>query len=418
MYKIELVKTKKELKDFVAFLPKLYKGCEYFVPPFASDELNHLDPKKSPYMLDGSAECQCFVCKNDEGEIVGRVCGILSHAYNKKYNENRIRISRFDCIDDDEVAKLLFEAVENWGREKGMKVVHGPLGFNDMEREGLLIEGFDTISTVNSQYYYPYYQRMFDENGYNKEVDWLEYRLWRTENCDDRTGRLSDAVARRAGVHELEVKSINWLIKNYFDQIFDLLDEAYGDLYGTVPITPAVRDSVLGQFRLVLNKNLVSFLVDKNEKLVALGIMMPNISESLHKCGAKLFPLGWVGVLKELKHPKHIEMLLIAVKKEYKDKGLTSIIFHNILGRVAEKFDDMDYAETNLQLEDNYKVQTLFTKAFKTEQMRRRRCYYKSLDGEPVVLHKCFEEVCESVEENQENVEEVEKEALEEVKNS
>lgn len=393
MYTIEPVTTKKQLKQFVQFQLDLYKGCEFFVPPFFSDEMSHLDPAKSAYMVDGAAEAQCFICRDESGKIVGRICGILSHDYNKKNNEKRIRISRFDCIDDEDVAKLLFDTVEEWGRQKGMEAVHGPLGFNDMEREGLLIEGFDTISTVNTQYYYPYFEKFFDKFGYQKEIDWLEYRFWRTSDCDDRTGRLSEAVSKRLGIHELEIKSIPWLIKNYYDEIFDLLDEAYGSLYGTVPITPVVRQSVIGQFKMVLKKDLISILVDNDGKIVAVGLLMPNLSESIRDCGGKLFPFGWVKVLRELNHPKALEMLLIGVKKEYRDRGVTSIIFHHILERIAKHYSDMEYAETNLQLEDNYKVQQLFTKAFETKEVRRRRCYCKSLNGQPVKLHSCLEEI-------------------------
>lgn len=391
MYIIEPVKTKKQLKQFVKFQLDLYKGCEYFVPPFASDEMLNLDPSRSPYQRSG-ATAQCFLCRDNSGRIVGRVCGIVSHLYNEKNNEKRVRVSRFDCIDDAEVAKLLFEAVENWGREQGMEEIHGPLGFTDMEREGLLIEGFDTISTLNTQYYYPYFEKMFVDNGYQKEVDWIEYRFWRTKSSDARTGRLSDTIEKRAGIHELEIKSIPWLIKNYYDEIFDVLDEAYGSLYGTVPITQDIRESVVGQFKLILKKDLISILVDENERVVGVGILMPSIAQSVHDCNGKLFPFGWMKVLHELNHPKALEMLLIGVKKEYKDKGITSIIFHHILDRIAKHYDDIDFCETNLQLEENYKVQQLFTKAFDTKQMRRRRCYCKSLTDKPVHIKKCFAE--------------------------
>lgn len=393
MYTIETVNTKKQLKQFVQFQLDLYKDCEFFVPPFISDEMRNLDPKRSPYMMDGSAEAQCFLCRDESGKIVGRICAILSHSYNKKNNEERIRISRFDCIDNEEVAKLLFDTAEEWGRQKGMKVVHGPLGFNDMEREGLLIEGFATISTLNTQYYYPYFEKFFDKFGYQKEIDWIEYQFKRTKTSDERTGRLSEMIEKRAGVHELEIKSISWLIKNYYDEIFDLLDEAYGSLYGTVPISPAVRQSIIGQFKLVLKKELISILVNEEGKVVAVGFLMPNISRSVHQSKGKIFPFSFIKILKELNHPKALEMLLIGVKKEYKDKGLTSIIFHHVLDRIAKYYDYVEYSETNLQLEDNYKVQQLFNKSFDTKEARRRRCYYKSLTGEPVKLHKCFEEI-------------------------
>lgn len=390
MYNIIPVKTKKQLKQFVQFQLDLYKGCEYFVPPFFGDELKALDPKKSVYQGE-DADCQCFLCVDENQNIVGRICAIISHQYNKKNNEKRMRISRFDSIEDFEVAKLLFETAENWGKERGMEVVHGPLGFNDLEREGLLIEGFDLLTTFNSQYYYPYYKVFFEKLGYAKEVDWLEFRFKLTSTCDDRTAKMCDLVSKRYNVRELEVKNINWLVKNYYDEIFDLLDEAYGSLYGTVPITKRVRDSLISQFKIVLNKDLISILVDENNKIVGVGIIFPSIAQSLHDCNGKLFPTGWTKILHELKNFDVIEMALIGVKKEYQDKGITAIIFHNIIGRIKQKYSHIKYCETNLQLEDNYKVQQLFLKAFDTQQVRRRRCYYKSLNGKEVVLHKCIE---------------------------
>ena len=390
MYRIEQVTTNKQLKDFVRFPLELYKDCEYFVPPFESDELKALDPKKSVYIGE-DAKAQCFLCYDDNGKIVGRICGIISNLYNEKTGEKRVRISRFDSINEPEVAKLLFQTVEDWGREQGMEIIHGPLGFNDMEREGLLIEGFDLITTFNTQYYYPYYKDLFEQNDYVKEVDWLEYRFKPRFNSDERTAKLCDYVTKRLGIKELKIKSISWLVKYYYDQIFDVLDEAYGVLYGTITIKKEVRDSLVSQFKMVLNKDLISVLVDKEGKVVGVGIVFPCLSQSLRDCKGKLFPFGWAKVLKNIKHFDVVEMALIGVRREYKDKGLTSIIFHNILSRIKEKYSHIKFAETNLQLEDNYKVQQLFLKSFDTKQVRRRRCFFKSLTGEKLEPHKAID---------------------------
>ena len=390
MYRIEPVTTKKQLKDFVRFPLELYRDCEQFVPPFESDELNALNPKKSVYIGE-DAKAQCFLCLDENNKIVGRICGIISNLYNEKTGEKRVRISRFDSINEPEVAQLLFKTVEDWGREQGMEIIHGPLGFNDMEREGLLIEGFDLMTTFNTQYYYPYYKDLFEQNGYVKEVDWLEYRFKPRFNSDERTARLCDYVTKRLGIKELKIKSISWLVKYYYDQIFDVLDEAYGVLYGTISIKKEVRESLVGQFKLVLNKDLISVLVDKEGKVVGVGIVFPCLSQSLHDCNGKLFPFGWVKVLKNIKHFDVVEMALIGVRREYKDKALTSIIFHNILSRIKDKYPHIKFAETNLQLEDNYKVQQLFLKSFDTKQVRRRRCFFKSLTGEKLEPHKAID---------------------------
>ena len=383
MYKIIKVENKKQLKQFINFQVELYKDCPYFVPPLFGDELKALDPKKSAFIGE-DATAQCFLCVDENGKIVGRICGIISHLYNQKNNTKRVRFSRFDCIDNQEVANLLLSTVEEWGKENGMEVIHGPLGFNDMEREGLLIEGFDLMSTYNTQYFYPYFKPLLENYGYEKEVDWLEFRFRRTSSSDDRTSKLCSAVSKRLKITEAKLKSKNHLIKNYYNQVFDVLDEAYGDLYGTVPITQKMRDCLIGQFKLILNLDLISVLVDQNDRVVGFGLILPCISQSVHDCKGKLFPFGWVNVLKEIKRCDVVEMALIAVRKEYQNKGLTAIIFHNILERVATKYPNLKYCETNLELEENYKIQQLFAEGFDTKQVRRRRCFYKSLTGQKV----------------------------------
>ncbi len=385
MLKVVPVTTKKQLKQFVKFPLKLYKGHPFYVPALYSDELKILNPKTSIHMGE-DAECQCFLCYRDK-EIVARACGIISHLYNEKNNEKRLRISRFDCIDDIEVAKAILEAVENWGRSKGMEIVHGPLGFNDLEREGLLIEGFDEICTFESTYTYPYYPKLFDALGYQKEVDWIEWQIKIPETCDDRNTRISEAVQKRLNIHEAEIKSVNQLIKDYYEQIFDLLDEAYGKLYGTVPITEKVRKGMISQFKLILNKDLISILVDENNKVVGFGLVFPSIAKAVNKTKGKLFPFGWIRLLHAIHHFETMDLALIAVSPELQDKGLTAIIFHNMLSRIVEKKMGIKIAETNLQLEENEKIQQLFKK-YDHKQVRRRRCYVKSLTGEELHLAK------------------------------
>ena len=369
------VNNKKLLKRFVDFQPKLYKGCPYYVPPLRADEIQVFTPGKSVH-LGEDASAQCFLALRD-GEIVGRIAGIIQHNYNKKFNQKRARFSRFDCIDNLQVAKALFSAVEKWAMEQGMNSIHGPLGFNDLEREGLLVEGFDLISTFETQYNYPYYAELMDKCGYHKDVDWLEYQITIPDKIDERNARLSNVVAKRCGLHEVHCKSVKELVDKYYNQIFDLLDEAYSDLYATVPLTQKVRDGLLSQFKLLLDKDFISILTDENDKVVALGIAFPAINKGVQRANGKLFPFGFIHILKSIKNVEVVDLALIGVKEEYQAKGVTSIIFANILQRFIDR--GVKIAETNCQLEENYKVQALFTKVYESKLCRRRRAYVKDL---------------------------------------
>lgn len=383
MLKIVPVTNKKLLRKFVNFPVKLYKGNPYYVPALYDDELKALDPLRSVHQ-GADATAQCFLCYRD-GKIVGRACGIISHLYNEKNNAHRVRISRFDCINDLEVARATLGAVEDWGRKQGMDIIHGPLGFNDLEREGMLVDGFEMMSTFETNYNYPYYPELIEKLGYVKEVDWLEFQVFTPEKPDERNGRLAEVVSKRLGVHELEIKSISWLVKHYYDKIFDLLDEAYGVLYGTIPITKRVRQSLISQFKMVLNKNLVSVIVDNDDRVVGFGLIFPSIAKGVQKAKGRLFPFGWIPVLRSIHKYENVDFALIGVRQEYQDKGLTSIIFHNVLERFIKLGVKM--AETNPQLEENEKVQQLF-KIYDPEQVRRRRCYVKSLTGKELTLAK------------------------------
>ena len=375
MIEIIPVNSKKLLKKFVDFQPKLYKGCPQYVPPLRSDEIAVMTLGKSVH-LGEDATAQCFLAVKD-GEIVGRVAGIIQYNYNKKFNQKRARFSRFDCINDIEVARALTDAVENWAIKQGMDSIHGPLGFNDLEREGLLVDGFDKISTFETQYSYPYYKDLLEQLGYKKDVDWLEYQIHLPNKIDERNHKLSSVVAKRLNLHEVEERNKKRLIKKYYEKIFDVLDEAYGDLYATVPLTEKVRKGLLSQFKLVIDVDFISILVDKDDNVVAVGIAFPAINEGVQKANGKLFPFGFVPILKSLKKVNVVDLALIGVRKDYQSKGVTSIIFNNMLQRFIDRGVTM--AETNCQLEDNYKVQALFTKVYDSTLARRRRAYVKQL---------------------------------------
>ncbi|MBQ7603268.1 MAG: hypothetical protein IJU58_03940 [Clostridia bacterium] len=370
------VTTKSQLKKFVDFQPKLYKGNKYYVPPIRSDEIEVFTPKKSVH-LGEDAKAQCFLIYKD-GKIAGRVAGIIQHNYNKKFNEKKARISRLDFIDDYEVAKATLDTVENWARAEGMDSIHGPLGFNDLEREGLLVDGFDKISTFETQYSYPYYYPMLEKCGYKKDVDWLEFQIQvPTKTEDYRATKLADLVAKRLNIHEVHPKSTKELVDKYYEQIFDLLDEAYSDLYATVPLTQKVRQGLLVQFKLLIDKDFISVVVDKDDNIVGVGIAFPAIATGMQKAKGKLFPFGFIPILHNLHHPEIVDLALIGVKKEYRDKGVTALIFRNMTERLKARGVKM--VETNCQLEDNFQIQSICNKEYDSKLARRRRSYIKQL---------------------------------------
>ena len=313
-----------------------------------------------------------------DGKIVGRVAGIIQHNYNKKFNEKKARISRLDFINDFEVAKATLDAVEAWAKSEGMDSIHGPLGFNDLEREGLLVEGFDKLSTFETQYSFPYYYPMLEKCGYKKDVDWLEYQIKVPSTIPDvRASKLADLIAKRLNIHEVQPKSTAELVNNYYQQIFDLLDEAYSELYATVPLTQKVRDGLLVQFKLLIDKDFISVIVDKDDNVVAVGIAFPAIAKGMQKAKGRILPLGFIPILHSIHHPEVVDLALIGVKKEYRDKGVTALIFRNMTERLINR--GVKILETNCQLEDNFQVQSIFNKDYETTLVRRRRSYIKNL---------------------------------------
>ena len=374
MIEIVPVTTKKQLKKFVDFQIDLYKDNPYYVPPLRGDEINMLTPGKSPH-LSGDAECQCFLAYKD-GKIVGRGAGIVQHLYNKKHNVKYARISRLDFIDDYEVSKAIIEAIENWAKEKGMNTMHGPLGFNDLEREGMLIEGFDKLSTFEMLYNHPYYQTHIEKLGYKKDVDWIECQIDLPPQIDERNSRVAKAVAKRSGLTEVRLNKKE-LLNKYANKIFDALDKAYSPLYGTVPLTDKVRVSLLKQFNLVLDTDFIVVLVDKEDNLAGFGLAFPSLAKAVQQTRGRLFPFGFIKVLKALKKCDTIDLALICVPEEYAKTGAAAIIFDNMFARFIKR--GIKIAETNAQLETNFKIQSLFNKAFNTKQKTRRRSYIKEL---------------------------------------
>ena len=374
MITVKEVKTKKEQKEFINFPLKLYKDNPYFVPPLYCDEKKMFSDK---FVYKDTCETIHLNAYDEQGRMVGRITGFIQKAANEKNHEKRIRFTHFDAIDSSEAAKALFSYIENWAREKGMDTVCGPLGYSDLEREGLLIEGFEELSTFEEQYNAPYYQRLIEDLGYQKEVDWTESKIYLPDEDDGTVQKMADFVMKRYKLHFGTAKSISDFIKKYGDGFFHLLDIAYEDLYGTVPFTPAMKEMIISNFKLIVDLEHVAVILDEDEKVVCMGICFPSIAKAVQPSQGHLTPLALIRLLKAIKHPKVIDLGLIAVDPVYFNRGISVAVSAELMKMLKDP--NIEYAETNLNLENNFAIQNQW-KRFKRVDHKRRRAYIKKLE--------------------------------------
>ncbi len=373
MVTVKEVKTKREQREFLQFPLKMYRDNPYFVPSLYGDEKKIF---RADYIYNDICEAVYFNAYRD-GRIVGRISGILQKSANEKNREKRVRFTRFDAIDDQEVADALLSAVENWARQKGMDTVCGPLGFSDLEREGLLIEGFDQLSTFEEQYNAPYYQRLIENCGYEKEVDWTESKIYAPEKNDGSLARVTEKLMARYNLHFGPAKNVNDFIDRYADGLFELLDKSYEKLYGTVPFTEGMKKLMIDNFRLIIDLDHVAVLLDENDNIVCLGICFPSIAKAVQPSHGHLTPAAIVRLLWAIKHPKIIDLGLIGIDPAWANRGISVAISAALEKMLRE--DGVEYAETNLNLEDNYAIQNQW-KRFKTVMHKRRRSFVKKLE--------------------------------------
>ena len=378
MVSIVEVTTRQQLRRFVDFPNQLYKDVPQFVPATYGDDLDDWDRKKNPAF--SYCEARCWLALR-EGEIVGRIGAILSRKSNDKWGTNRLRFTQVDFIDDPEVSGALFETVENWARELGCTAVHGPLGFTDMDREGMLVEGFDRRGCFFTYYNHPYYMQHMAALGYVKDVDWVENLI--TAPQDEKTfarwRKLSDYVKHRQKLHTLRVRTR----LDYFPLLkpfFQLVNEAYAPLYGTVDLTPEQIKKYSMKFAPLINPQLTCFVMNEQNELVAFGVSAPSIAEAMKKSRGRLFPTGWVRVLHAFRKNDTIDLLLIAVRPDLQGKGVNAIILSEVMEGCRKM--GIHYAETGPMLEENEKVQTQWQN-FPLEQHKRRRCWVKELNAVP-----------------------------------
>lgn len=368
-------KTKKQIRTFVNFPNQMYQDVPQFVPAFYGDDLSDWDKNKNPAF--SYCEARAFLAYKD-GVLVGRIGAILSHKANETWNTRRMRFSQVDFIDDPEVSAALFAAVENWAREKGCNEVHGPLGFCDLDREGMLVEGYDRRNMFITYYNFPYYNEHLTRLGYQKHVDWVEYKLMVPKVTDPscvKVHTIAEMVMKRGSYHKADMSNRKQY-KPYVRQFFELVNEAYAHLYGVVDLNAEQIEKYADKFIPLINPDYCCLILDNEEKLVGFGVACPSVAASIKKSRGRLFPTGWIGVLKSLWKNTAIDLLLIAVRPELQKQGINAIIIDHIMQSCIK--NGIEYAETGPQLETNSNVLNQWNR-FESELHKRRRCYIKSI---------------------------------------
>ena len=366
------VRGRHMLKQFIRYPIGLYKDCPQWVPAFEDDEIKSLSDQNPSLAF---CERELYLARRD-GMIVGRIAAIINHNANRKWNENTVRFGWFDVEENYETACALVDAVAAWGRERGATRIKGPLGFTDMDREGLLVEGFEKESPFTVIYNYPYYGEFLERMGFCKDADWTQ----RFIEFDDRLPPMmqyADLVEKRYGVHLYRAKTLKQMARRG-REMFHVLNDAFAGLYEYSKLSEEQIDGYVKQYVPVLNKDMVAFVVNDQDRLVAFTVTMPHISAGVRKARGRILPFGWMHILPQLNPRKnHIaEGLLIGVLPEYQAKGAALLMFKYL----HENFIKLGIKRMllNPQLEDNHKVQTLFGD-YHPQEYQRRRSYRKEL---------------------------------------
>lgn len=372
---IKKVSSKKELKTFIRFNYELYKGNPYSVPDLYDDMLNTFSSKKNAAFE--FCEAEYFLAYKDN-KVVGRVAAIINNRANQTWDKKEVRFGWIDFIDDEEVSSALLKAVEDWGKQKGMDTITGPLGFTDMDAEGMLIEGFDQLGTMATIYNYPYYPQHMEKLGFEKDADWVEFKLYVPDKLPEKFIRISEIILQK---YKLKIKKLTRKEikeKHYGQKIFDLINEAYAPLYGFSKMTQGQIDQYVNTYLPLLDLRMVSIVETEDGELVAAGISMASLSKALQKAKGRMLPFGWFYLLKALfiKRPKVLDLLLVGVKPEYQSKGVNALLFYDLVPTFKKM--GFVYGESNPELEENKKVQAQWS-AFESVQHKRRRAFKKAI---------------------------------------
>ena len=370
---VKEVVSKKDLKKWVDFPNKLYRKNKYYVPFLFNDEMDTFNKEKNPAY--DFCQTKLFLAYKDN-KIVGRIAGLINHAYNNKWDKNAIRFTRFDFIDDEEVSKALFDEVVKWGKENNYTEIMGPIGFTDMDHEGMLVEGFEELNMSITFYNHPYYLKHMEKLGLVKDVDWVEYQITVPNELDPRIERISKRVLDRNGFELVTYKDRKLLYNEAFEA-FKIIDVAFSKLYGTVPLTEKVIRKAIDDYIPLVNLDYICSIKNKEGRIIGFGILVPSIAKALKKSNGRLVPFGIFRLLKALKGNNEVlEMFFVAVDPNYQNTGIPAAMMNELL-KVCIK-NKVKYCETGPELEMNLDVQGMW-KSFEKRQHKRRRCFIKEI---------------------------------------
>lgn len=376
---IKKVTSRKELKKFVDFHYDLYEGCPYDVPNLFSDELNTLSPEKNAAF--DFCEAEYYLAYKD-GKLSGRVAAIINKRANQKWNRQSVRFGWIDFIDDIEVSTALLKAVEDFGRSRGMKEVVGPLGFSDMDPEGMLTWGFDKLGTMATIYNYPYYPQHIEKmGGWVKDNDYVEFYMEVPDKVPEKYARIAELVESRYNLHVKKLTRREVIKEHYGRKLFDIINRTYGDLYGFVTLTDRQVEQYVNMYFPLADLNLITVIVDgnKNDEVVGMGITIPSLSHALQKCRrGRLLPFGWWHVLRAIKWHKTdgVDLLLVGFLPEYRAKGANALLFADLIPRYIDY--GFKWGESQVEMESNEHVQSQWG-PLNPVNHKRRRCYKKTI---------------------------------------
>lgn len=370
--KIKEVTNNRDLRSFIKFPFRLYKGNEFWVPPIISEEMKVLRKDKNPFFEVGEAK---YFLAYKNNKVVGRIAGIISNPYIEKVGKKHGRFGWIDFVDDIEVCKKLLVEVEKWTKSKGMIALQGPLGFTNFDPQGMLIEGFQKIGTLAGIYNYSYYSKYLELCNYKKQVDWIEFIIKKPIETPEKIIKIANHVENKYDYKKLEIKSKKEM-RYYGRELFKLIEMTYKDNFGVMKYTDKQIDMYIEKFLSFIKNDYIAIIVDKNEKIVAFGITMPFLSKAFQKAKGHLFPFGLFHIIKAMKKNDRVEFLLIGINPKLQGNGINAIIFKEFMSIFSK--NNILQCETNAELESNHKIQNQW-KLFEKKQHKRRRCYIKKL---------------------------------------
>ena len=371
---IKVVETKEDLKKFVLFGNELYKNNPYHIPVLVKDELETLDKDINP-AFEFCEAVYYLAYKN--GRIVGRIAGIINHRANEAWNQTHARFGFVDFINDNEVVDALFDAVAKWAKSKGMDMLHGPMGFTDMDKEGMLVEGFDRLGTMITIYNYAYYPKQLERIGFMKDQDWKEYIITIPDSIPERHVRIANLVSQKYGLSVLKFKTNKELIP-YGPVVFELINKCYANLYGFSQLSDRQIQYYSKMYMPLLRPDFVTMIRrDKDEKIIGFGLALPNLSRALRKANGSLFPFGFIHLLRALKgRPRVVDLYLMGVLPEYQNRGVNALLFNDLIPIFRQS--GAKFAESNPELETNMSVQLQWN-YFERKHHKTRRAYIKPI---------------------------------------